>query len=283
MRSLPGIVVLTALLLQACVPTGPAPESAATAPPAYSPLANATAKQRFSEALKLLARGEPVAARTELTLYLDQQPGSRVARDLVRQIDTPASQYFPAEYQEVTLGSGDSLSSLSKQYLDSVYKFHALAKYNGITEPQRIRLGQKLRIPLTDSARDAFADGGRTPPAEAAPEAEPEMPEPDLAPAVAEPMVAEEPVEPEPAEAEPVIEQQPEPVAPEPEAPRFSAEELAEIEALHKDALNAYRRQKLDKAIELWDEVLALDPEHENARLYRSQAISLKKKLSNLN
>ena len=63
----------------------------------------------------------------------------------------------------------------------------------------------------------------------------------------------------------------------------FSAEELAQIESLHKEALNAYRRQNLDKAIGLWDEVLALDPEHENARLYRSQAISLKKKLSNLN
>lgn len=279
MRYLPGIVVLTALLLQACVPTGPAPETAApAAAPAYTPLANATAKQRFSEALTLLARGEPIAARAELTLYLDRQPGSRVARDLLRQIDTPASQYFPAEYQEVTLGSGDSLSSLSKQYLNSVYKFHALAKYNGITEPQRIRLGQKIRIPLTDTARAAFADDGSVPPAEAQSEEEAEMPEPELAPAEAEPMVAEEPAEPEATEPEAVIEE-----TPEPEAPRLSAEELAEIEALHKEALNAYRRQKLDRAIELWDEVLALDPDHENARLYRSQAISLKKKLSNLN
>ncbi|NND66061.1 MAG: LysM peptidoglycan-binding domain-containing protein [Halioglobus sp.] len=277
MRNLPGIVVLTALLLQACVPTGgPAPEPAApAAPAAYTPLANATAKQRFSEALTLLARGEPNAARAELALYLDQQPGSRVARDLLRQIDTPAAQYFPPDYEEVTLGSGDSLSSLSKQYLGSVYKFHALAKYNGIIEPQSLKLGQKIRIPLTDTAAKAFASGGAAPPAEAESEAEPEMPEPEMMPAAADPVVADEP--------EPPIEEEPEPETAEPEAPRFSAKELAEIEALHKEALNAYRRQKLNKAIGLWDEVLELDPEHENARLYRSQAISLKKKLSNLN
>jgi len=282
-RNLPGIVVLTALLLQACVAPGPAEKPAAqTAAPSYVPLANATAKQRFSEALTLLARGEPNAARAELALYLDQQPGSRVARDLLRQIDTPASQYFPPEYEEVTLGSGDSLSSLSKQYLGSVYKFHALAKYNGITEPQRIRLGQRIRIPLTDSAKSAFASGDSTP--APAPAEEADMPEPEMMPEPVEPMVAEELPEPEPEEPEPVIEEAPEPAAvPEPEAPRFSAAELAEIESLHKEALNAYRRQNLDKAIGLWDEVLALDPEHENARLYRSQAISLKKKLSNLN
>ncbi len=245
------------------------------------PLANATAKQRFSEALTLLARGEPQAARAELVLYLDQQPGSRVARDLLQQIDTPASQYFPPDYEEVTLGSGDSLSSLSKQYLGSVYKFHALAKYNGIAEPQRIRRGQTIRIPLTDAAKDAFAGGDATPPPESAPAPDEEMPEPEDMPDAMPPMVAEEP-EPEP-DPEPAVAEEPEPVAPEPEEPQFTAEELAQIEALHKEALNAYRRQNLDKAIELWDEVLTLDPEYEQARLYRSQATSLKKKLSNLN
>ena len=53
-------------------------------------------------------------------------------------------------------------------------------------------------------------------------------------------------------------------------------------EGLHREALNAYRAQDLDSAIALWDEALALDPEHPNAMLYRSQAIDLKRKLSDL-
>lgn len=289
MRNLPGIVVLTALLLAACVATEPAPEPAATpAAPAYAPLDGASPRERFSQALTLLERGEPLAARSELELYLRRKPNSRVAKDLLLQIETPASEYFPAEFEKVTLGTGDSLSSLSKQYLGSVYKFHALAKYNDITEPQRIRKGQMIRIPLTDDAKAAFA-GGSVAPTELEPAEEPDMPEPGGMPEPAAPTLAEEPVAPalaapaaagedvateEPAEPEP---------EPEPEEPRFTAEELAQIEALHKEALNAYRRQNLDKAIGLWDEVLALDPEHENARLYRSQATSLKKKLSNLN
>jgi hypothetical protein len=52
---------------------------------------------------------------------------------------------------------------------------------------------------------------------------------------------------------------------------------------LHRRALNAYRAQDLGGAIALWDRVLVLDPEHENARLYRAQALELQGKLRRLN
>jgi tetratricopeptide (TPR) repeat protein len=54
------------------------------------------------------------------------------------------------------------------------------------------------------------------------------------------------------------------------------------VEGMHREALLEYNRQNLDKAIDLWDRVLALLPTHNNARLYRSRAIDLKSKLQKL-
>ena len=262
MRNRLWIVVLTALLIQACA-TGGAPQKRAEpgTQPAYTPLQGVDAKARFRQALRLLADGEANAARIELLLYLEDRPSSDVVADLIDQIDTPSSVYFPAEYREVTLSDGVSLSSLSRQYLGSVYKFHALAKYNGITEPQKLFPGQSIRIPLTESAIAAFAESGEAVamPEEPSP-AELEVPEPPAEPAIAEEVEATEVEEPAEPEVDP-----------------------AKVASLHREALNAYRGQNLDKAIALWDEVLELDPNHENARIYRSQAVSLKKKLSNLN
>ncbi len=54
------------------------------------------------------------------------------------------------------------------------------------------------------------------------------------------------------------------------------------VESMHKDAMTEYRKQHLDKSIELWDRVLVLDPNHELAKLYRARAIELKGKLEKL-
>ena len=266
MRNRLWIVVLTALLIQACATGGAQQKPVETAiEPTYVPLQGVDAKARFRQALKLLADGEAEAARIELALYLQDRPSSDVVSDLIDQIDTPSSIYFPEEYKEVTLGDGVSLSSLSKQYLGSVYKFHALAKYNGIAEPRTLYPGQSIRIPLTASAREAFASAGEAVP----------IPEETSAEELALPDEPDEPVVAEEIDgadaAQDVAPEEPEEVDP------------AKVASLHREALNAYRGQNLDKAIELWDEVLELDPDHENARIYRSQAESLKKRLKNLN
>lgn len=54
------------------------------------------------------------------------------------------------------------------------------------------------------------------------------------------------------------------------------------IESMHREALFEYNKQNLDKAIDMWDRVLALLPTHNNARLYRSRAIDLKSRLLQL-
>jgi len=47
----------------------------------------------------------------------------------------------------------------------------------------------------------------------------------------------------------------------------------------YKHALMAQRRQELDKAVKYWDEVLALDKNNENAKLYRAKSIALQTKM----
>ncbi|MEM6775856.1 MAG: hypothetical protein AAF640_13510, partial [Pseudomonadota bacterium] len=55
-----------------------------------------------------------------------------------------------------------------------------------------------------------------------------------------------------------------------------------DLEALHREAINAYRSQDLDRAIGLWNRILAADPGYESALLYRSQAEALKERLKRL-
>ncbi|RMF04416.1 MAG: hypothetical protein D6773_06470 [Alphaproteobacteria bacterium] len=51
----------------------------------------------------------------------------------------------------------------------------------------------------------------------------------------------------------------------------------------HRQASAAYRRQQLDEAIAIWDHVLEIDPDHNNAQVLRAQAMELKDRLSKLN
>lgn len=269
MRLRTWIVAITLLVLPACATQ----EEASSTPQAgsgalvgaYTPQVGLSPKERFREVLYLLEEGAPVAARAELVIYLQHQPDSEVGRDLLRQIDLPSRDYFPEESRPVELMNGASLSTLSKQYLGSLYQFYALAKYNGIDQPRKITVGQSIEIPLTDQARRAFAEVAAQP---AAP------PQTETVPEQAESADASEP--------EPVIEPEPEP-EPEPAPAPAPEQNTAVADSLYREGLNAYRAQDLDRAIALWDQVLVLEPEHENARLYRAQAVELREKLSTLN
>jgi LysM domain len=214
----------------------------------YTPQEGLSAQQRLQAVLDLLEGGEPVAARSELVLYLEEQASSKVGADLLSQIDLPSSEYFPEDYREVQLRPGQTLSNLSEHYLGSLYRFHALAKYNDIEQPRSLKVGQTVRIPLTRRAHEVFAAADTADRTEALPAI---VPEPEPVPPAAEPP----PPEPTPVD----------------------------IDQLHSDALKAYRAQDLDTAISLWDQILVENPSHENARLYRSQALELKKTLGSAN
>lgn len=52
------------------------------------------------------------------------------------------------------------------------------------------------------------------------------------------------------------------------------------IDKYYERAFLAQRHHELDKAIDLWDKILTIDPIHKNARLFRAKAFELKRHLS---
>ncbi|MEQ9463025.1 MAG: LysM peptidoglycan-binding domain-containing protein [Haliea sp.] len=263
---------------------------AAVGEPVYTAQPGLSAQERFRSALGLLEGGEPGQARAELLAYIEEKPRSEVARDLLRQIESDSLEYYPAEHRQITLATGESLSTLAKRYLGDIYQFYALAKYNGIAEPRRLRAGQSLRIPLTGAAVAAFAidDDPEAMAREVAARAEAAVASGEAD--TAAPVTAAEATV-DTAETGMAAELLPETevpleteVLPEPALQPTIAEVPSGNPAdLHREALNAFRAQNLEKAIGLWDQVLALDPEHENAGLYRAQAVELQNRLQRLN
>jgi len=244
------------------------------AAPVYEAQPGLSYQQRFREVLLQLESGRVGQARAELIAYLDQQPDSEVGADLLRQIDLPSGEYYPDDSREITLVNGQSLSTLAREYLGSVYQFHALAKYNGVAEPGKVRAGHTIRIPLTANAQTVFAamDGRRKlSKDEAAAEIAATMPEPSAQEAAVEEQVLEPVVTSGTLKRNTLAVQ------------KLPAVPAGDPDALHRKALNAYRAQDLQRAIELWDEVLVIDSGHERARLYRTQALELQSRLRRLN
>ncbi|MEA5445926.1 LysM peptidoglycan-binding domain-containing protein [Gammaproteobacteria bacterium AB-CW1] len=54
------------------------------------------------------------------------------------------------------------------------------------------------------------------------------------------------------------------------------------VPEIHRDAVIRYRNQDLEVAIELWDTLLAIDPDFEPAQLYRARAVELQHRLEGI-
>ena len=336
-----------------------------------------TPRQRFSKALEKLENGEDGQALAELNAYLVAVPRSNSARNLIAQISTDSSQYFPSEHFKVNLTSGVSLSTLANKYLGSPLKFYALAKYNNISNPSRVNIGQEIKIPLTQLARSQREK--YTSLARKVSEKEHETSVADLAIAekkrgeaenaineavdITEPVAVSEPV----LAIIPTLESTLSDIQVLTQNEDYAAAiekittlktfgklnkvsrgvaittyigratEISEADSVlaatyyaqagklnlldnqsfaafdnfkmatdldnqnqpamddmldlqkkiadkyHREASSAFRRQELDLAIEKWDIVLKVDPEHSSAKLYRVQALELKEKLDNIN
>ena len=116
----------------------------------FEPEPGLTPRERYRKSLSLLESGEAGRARAELQAYLREAPDGRYAnrsRDLLRQIDVDPKAELGEEYFLYTMQSGDSLSSVSKRYLDDALKFYVLARYNDLDNPSQIKVGQVIKVP----------------------------------------------------------------------------------------------------------------------------------------
>lgn len=108
--------------------------------------------ERLSKAIKNLELGNSEIAKVELEAYLSSTPRSKIAKQLLHQIKTPVEQLYPDAFFEVDIEYGESLSTLSEKYLGSSLAFYSLALYNDIDQPQRVIVGQTIKIPKTESS-----------------------------------------------------------------------------------------------------------------------------------
>lgn len=108
--------------------------------------------ERWHMALEMLGSGDERQAE-ELFVELRDAPGyAERSKHMLEQVRRPIHRYFPDDHFNVRLRAGQSLSALSRHYLDDPLKFFALARYNGIAAPDRVAAGQLIRIPLTEHA-----------------------------------------------------------------------------------------------------------------------------------
>lgn len=247
--------------------------------------------------------GHYAEAEKALRRYLTKHPGDRPAQAMLRQLTVDPEQMLGSKRRIYVVRPGDSYSGLAARYLGDPNLFLILARYNGSTHPSLLRVGEKLKLPLSV----------------------PHMAEPVVG------TVAESAADPGPARSDPVS---PGPSSPGPaispgvatigessatKASRLQDESVSLLnkgrkgEALsrldqaltvdpqlrsngsasasmrrqlvaqyHQRAIVLYRDQQLDQAITLWNRALAIDPTFEPAIIYRTRALELKRRLRQL-
>lgn len=205
-----------------------------------------------------LNEGEEDKARGELEYAKQLDPENRQVACLLKGVTADPVAIFGSESTPYTVRPGDILGNIAQRFLGDSCEFYLLARYNSnvIKVPKQLSAGQILRIP------------GRVAAAQPPPPAPPAAPTP-------KPQVRP----PEPA----VAVKKPEPPPPPPQPPAEDPKvKQAAIDRHYRSGQAAYTRQDLPTAIREFDAVLALDPNHVNARARRQQAVELQAKLDEL-
>ncbi len=222
--------------------------------------------ERWHTALEMLDRGEDRQAE-ELFAELRDLPGyGERARHMLEQIRRPIHRYFPDDHFNVRLRAGQTLSALSRHYLDDPLKFFALARYNGIAAPNRVTAGQLIRIPLTEHARRVrTAEMG-------SPEADDQIDDSSGAGATNDTGAGDGDGDGDgdggDDEAEADI--------------GLSEAERERIRRYYREATIAFQQQDLERTLRYCEWVLRLDADHENCLGYRDRARALQRQLDRI-
>jgi hypothetical protein len=151
-----GLIVLASasLTIAACTKkevqtpqAAPVPVVVAPVKPVFTATPGLSQRDRLKRALTLLGNGEEGQARAEIAVYLVEDPDSDTAKGLLDQIDRDPRDLLGYQSFSYTLRSGETLSVIAERYLNDRYKFWALAKYNNISNPAGVSVGQAILIP----------------------------------------------------------------------------------------------------------------------------------------
>ena len=230
------------------------------------------------QAVDQLQVGDEAGARATLDQALKLDPANDLAKNLLSQINADAQRELGATFWRYTVQPGESLSRLAQQYMGDRFRFWILAKYNDITNPSRVAVGQVVKIPGRQPATPPPVVATPEPPPVAAP---PEPPKSDTQLADAMKRGAEQErsnnLEAAYATYVDVVARYPSNAE---AVKKRDATKLSLIRTLDRDASQAFQRQNLDLAIAKWDRILELDANNRKARLERERALDLKKRMA---
>lgn len=217
-------------------------QSAPKEPPTRE--SRAQAARYALDAMELLQNGEEAAAKSMLERTLQIDPTNEIARKLMDQIKADPQQELGTVFFRYSVRPEDTLSKLAQRFLNDRYRFYILARYNDLRVPNKLEVGQIIKIP------------GKEPPP---------------LPPVVQPV---KPPEPPPRPAEPP----PRPAEPQPKAQPVDKGQI--VRRLTREAEVCYQRDRdLDCAIEKWGQVLAIEPDNQLIKLKRERAIALREQL----
>ncbi len=263
-RIAPAAMALLMLVVSGCSGLGAPVEPAGV-------LAADSPGERWHIALEMLDRGEELQAE-ELFIELRDSPGyGERAEHMLGQIRGPIHRYFPDDHFNVRLRAGQSLSALSRRYLDDPLKFFALARYNGIAAPNQVAAGQLIRIPLTEHARRVRTAEMGSPKAD--------DPIDDSAgidhssgTGDTEGAAGSQTGD---GDGSGVVE-------PAGTDAGLSDAERERIRRYYREATIAFQQQDLDRTLRYCERVLQLDADHENCLGYRARARALQRQLDRI-
>lgn len=149
------LIYLFTLSLTACVALGPQQEPEPEEPPQPQeevetippPPDSLIPSQRVRKALQQLEQGDYENARLQLTWALQEKPTLQIATNLLEQMDVDPIDYLGMKSFFYDVEPGDSLSIISKKFLNDPLKFVVLARYNKLDNPSKLAPGQRIRVP----------------------------------------------------------------------------------------------------------------------------------------
>jgi tetratricopeptide (TPR) repeat protein len=130
------------------IPEPPAPAAVPASAPRVPTAQDRTEAQALAKkAIEPLNTGDEASARRDLQRALDLDPENKLAGSLLRQITDDPVEMLGAQYFTHRVQRDESLSMLAERYLNNIYLFYALARYNGIKVPKQLSAGHEIRIP----------------------------------------------------------------------------------------------------------------------------------------
>jgi len=214
----------------------------------------------FTAIVNELQLGHYHDGEQDLRHYLQEHPGDRSAQTMLHQLVADPRQTLGSRSQTYVVQAGDSYSTLAARYLGDPGAFLILARYNGSANPSMLRVGEKIRLPLSAQATAS-----------------------ELPTAKAQRLQRESVSLLDQGQNEQALARLGEALSIKPGLKPAGLQAAALRKQLlasyHERAIVLYRDQQLDPAIALWDRILAIDPDYQPAIAYRARALELKRRL----